>query len=877
MMTARRVLSFPRLIAALVAALVAGAPFDSLAQRTTGIGLVPGNAAVTGFSGAIYPPEIAPGADPAETTFVDLDGAALRIVDLQHMGGPPAAQLVGAPKPFTVQARQVGQVFGVAFDNANPPNVYVAASSAYGLPIVAPGPDGKPRHVKTGAPNAAFMPGLWGTAAKTGGPGSIWRIDGATGAVTLFANTIVKGRQNSGPALGGLAFDPDSRSLFVADRETGFIDRFALNRAQTGRYDHGTAGRAAQGLPPAPFDPAPRVDVTSGKFDSTDPTTWNLAPPARRVFGIAIYQHRLYYAVADGLQIWSVGLTPDGSFANDAMIELQVPPASGPVEISKITFDSESRMLLAERPAPTGAFDFGAIASPAIGRVLRYAVVGMAPGGRRVWQEAPDEFAVGFAGDLRNGNGGVEIGYQYDGKGDILPGSCGGFLWETGEQLRKSADPALAAKLGQPTDVDGLQGNGEWQIRHDDEPPLKTYFIDYDDRFDDDAARGHLGDLAILRNCSPARSEIIQAPGGGHKWPGKMQTRWQWPPGYKPPPPRKPPPGACPPDQVRRAADNTCQPSCPRPGIQIGDRCCQPGELAATEVCSNGGKPGCSPGEVAVGPSNSCCSSGQVYTNAAGVPACCSGTVANGQCSSTPPSNPTCPPGSADPKCCANGYVSTGGSCCLASQLTPNHTCCPAGETPGGKDGNECIPRVNIPRAPQCCPAGEIPAATTGKCCAADNLTTSGVCCPTAVDPNNRTSCPEQIQSIEKCAPGYTKMPNGTCCSSRLVSPDGKTCRATPPRKVPPRSSGCPAGTVRDRDGDCVSREPPGYCPPGTYRDGDGECVPRQPEGGPPSYQPPIEGPRNPFPGGQPPGFQPPGRSGPPAMNNPGTFAPGRR
>ena len=35
-------------------------------------------------------------------------------------------------------------------------------------------------------------------------------------------------------------------------------------------------------------------------------------------------------------------------------------------------------MFLAERPAPTGAFDFEALAEPAIGRVLRYAIVGTA-------------------------------------------------------------------------------------------------------------------------------------------------------------------------------------------------------------------------------------------------------------------------------------------------------------------------------------------------------------------------------------------------------------------------------------------------------------------------------------------------------------------
>ena len=101
------------------------------------------------------------------------------------MGGPPAAQLVGAPKPFTFSAAAIGQVFGVALDDNEPPNVYVAASSAYGLPIVAPGPDGQPSHIRVGAPGATFMRGLWG---PQGGPGSIWKIDGATARVSLFAN-----------------------------------------------------------------------------------------------------------------------------------------------------------------------------------------------------------------------------------------------------------------------------------------------------------------------------------------------------------------------------------------------------------------------------------------------------------------------------------------------------------------------------------------------------------------------------------------------------------------------------------------------------------------------------------------------------------------
>ena len=250
------------------------------------------------------------------------------------------------------------------------------------------------------------MPGLWGPG---GGPGSIWKIDGRTGQVNLFANVTLDSRQNTGAALGGLAFDPESKSLYVADRETGFIHRFELDGHELGRYDHGVTGRASQGLPPVPWTPHPGVDVTSPQFDSIDPATWDYAAPARRVFGLAVYRHRLYYAVADSMQVWSVGLKPDGGFANDAVIELVVPPSFGPTEISKITFDEQGRMLLAERPAPTDAFDFRALTVPAIGRVLRYAVVDTV-NGRRVWQEQPNEYAIGFPQDLRNGNGGVAIG-----------------------------------------------------------------------------------------------------------------------------------------------------------------------------------------------------------------------------------------------------------------------------------------------------------------------------------------------------------------------------------------------------------------------------------------------------------------------------------
>lgn len=822
------------------------------AQQSPGVVLVPGNAAVTGFSGAVPPIQIAPGADPGEKTFIDLNGPALRVVDLQHMGGPTNAQLVGAPMLFTFTAAQIGQVFAVALDDNSPSNIYAAATSAYGLPIVAPGPNGRPRHIKTGAPNAAFMPGLWG---PQGGPGSIWKIDGATGAVSLFATVTANGRANSGAALGGLAYDPSSKSLYVADRETGLIHRFGPNGNDLGTYDHGVTGRAAQGLPPAPQTPQLPVDITSPRFDSGQPATWDYAPPERRVFGLAVHQHRLYYAVADSLQIWSVGLNGDGSFANDAVIELAVPPSAGPTEISKITFDEEGRMFLADRPAPTGAFDFEVLAVPAIGRVLRYAVVGIMPNGRRVWQQQPDDYAIGFPHDFRNGNGGVAIGYNYDHNGEIIPSSCGGFMWSTGEDLRNASDPTLAAQLGQsgPLHVDGVQGNGTWRIRPGNAPPVESYFIAYFDELEDAAAHGQMGDMEIARPCAAAAQIYPIAPPRPPPAPppirhGELPPGGGGPPGTPPPPPPGTPPGACSPDQLRNVTTGACG-SCSPPNIQVNGKCCPTATLAANAACSNSN---CPTGQTAVGPSNFCCPSNQVYNGAGGAPACCSGPLVNGQCPTPPP-----PPITT----CEKGYVQVGGACCLASQVTSTGVCCPAGKAPGGPNKSQCVVLIPIHVPPQaCCPSGEIPTTGPKSCCPTANVTTNGACCPGPVDPANRSACKTLIP-LTACAAGYTKMPDGSCCNNRYLGADGKSCNVSrqqcapgefrdergvcvpvPSTSCPPgqfrTTSGaclpiptttCPPGEERDREGKCVPVPTP-TCPPGEIRDREGRCIAERPE-----------------------------------------------
>ena len=91
-------------------AIALGSVATAAAQEVPRGLLAPGDAAVTGFSGATRPLQVAQNVNPAVQTYIDINGASLRIVDLQSMGGPPRGQHVGAHKPVSVTADRVGQV-----------------------------------------------------------------------------------------------------------------------------------------------------------------------------------------------------------------------------------------------------------------------------------------------------------------------------------------------------------------------------------------------------------------------------------------------------------------------------------------------------------------------------------------------------------------------------------------------------------------------------------------------------------------------------------------------------------------------------------------------------------------------------------------------
>jgi hypothetical protein len=326
-----------------------------------------------------------------------------------------------------------------------------------------------------------------------GGPGSIWKIDGS-GNATLFTNVTYQGVANSGPGLGNITFDPATKHLFVSDLETGMIHSFDLNRRQLAIFDHGTRGRPRQRLAPVAFDPAQRVGIAQTSFNANDPSTWGYADPARRVFGLAVLGGRLYYSVVEGPQIWSVGVNANGTFADDARLEINI-TAPGREPITDILFGKDGTMYLSQRGQVTPSYNFAVMAKPRTAVVLAYRKAGNG------WEPAPREYAIGFPTDDRNTNGGIALGYGYDQRGNIRDDACERTLWTTGELLRLNPQYADRLKPGGHEIVQGLQGNEIGIVRPDNLPPFKTYFIDFDGQFTDAGFKGHMGDVAILTAC----------------------------------------------------------------------------------------------------------------------------------------------------------------------------------------------------------------------------------------------------------------------------------------------------------------------------------------------------------------------------------------
>jgi len=452
--------------------------------------LRPGEAYATRFSGIT---------SENGQTVIYTEGVVGSIVDITNRGVPPQGQhWIDEPQRMPLTAAQVGQVFGIALDDQNLPNIYLTATSAFGLHLNADKSD--------------WMTGMWG---PEGGPGTIYVLRADNGyQPEPFADIMLGDRQNSGPALGNIAYDKWNRQLYVSDLETGMIHRLSMDGKDLGYFDHGTQGRAKfydaesgqdMSLAPVAFDPSTSArvdDCPAGNFENS-PECWNFADFRRRVWGLGVRQDgasgevRLYYAVwasqsfgnpewkdaGDDQRnsVWSVGITKSGEFDPTSVRreyflpdffvdpnDIERAGYSNPVaDIAFPKCAEQNIMLVSERGGirNLGLAAENAFATPHESRVIRYEL-----NEDGVWQPA-GRYDVGFydraeqgAPFLRaNSSGGVDFGLGYTDKWTADPTVPNQFVWMTGDALCSPLPNGACynSQTGEHDDtsqVHGLQG-----------------------------------------------------------------------------------------------------------------------------------------------------------------------------------------------------------------------------------------------------------------------------------------------------------------------------------------------------------------------------------------------------------------------------------
>lgn len=475
-----------------------------------------GDAVVTGFSGTFE--WVGMHADSrkavvADNLFINPDGTAARVFDLRKPGVAWDSRHWSAPVRRFVRARETGQVFGVAIDDRRYPNVYLTATSVFGLGLILPdkNDDEVPERTRYGAPEAQWMSGQFG---PKGGPGSIWKIDGRTGAISKFAEIPSFDAENPGASLGNIAYDGRNKQLFVTDLSSGLISRLDMRGEVLQTFDHGREGRPSEALSPVSHDGSGARSIKDPKFDTLDPRTWGFTQAERRVWAVAVHQGRVYYSVATPAQVWSVGLDKFGRFDRDARWEADIPAWAARAQISDLGFSANGRMLAVQRAPLKPSADFKTLTDGSVAAIFRYTLEHPnSPATKGRWTLQPEEHALGFEGAHRNANGGADFGYAYDQDGRVVYSDCEGVLWATGQNLRSFKKTETGFEPDGPLRTHGIQGVPSGPVRPFNTPPLVSHITDYDDLLSNEALSGQIGGIRVYRIPCPEGSAVCRAPG----------------------------------------------------------------------------------------------------------------------------------------------------------------------------------------------------------------------------------------------------------------------------------------------------------------------------------------------------------------------------
>ena len=389
---------------------------------------------------------------PGVLSAAPMDAPASAGYNWQYYHNELTAQfpVVGAVHEW--KASHMGEVFGVALSDQQPPNIFVSASTCYGY---------------------ATWPG-------TNGPGTIYRLDANTGAITPLPQLPGAGGGSGVPgnpgyvpdaALGNLCFVRTLSGvpyLYVTNMGDGKIYRVTTAGAVSGTFDHGLTA-----LPQAPYLYPAVADNPSLVF----------TPTKRRPWGIGYYCGRIYYSIFDSsdpapppldpnangpqCEIWSVAIDNAGNFvANSSVREFKMPRLSlaysgfGPLlrssmPVSDIEFTLAGSMIVAERyhtscTSQTYA-GYGFLLGAHSTRVLEYT------GNTGAWAPSPQNKLRVGSQPWNNSAGGVGP-------------ACDGSVWCTGDAL--GVFQSLAA-YGQQR----IRGQGN---AADITPLTQSHIIDYD-------------------------------------------------------------------------------------------------------------------------------------------------------------------------------------------------------------------------------------------------------------------------------------------------------------------------------------------------------------------------------------------------------------
>ncbi len=198
------------------------------------------------------------------------------------------------------------EVFGIALDDASPPNIYVTATTCYNT--------------------------TWPTIINVPGDGNVYKINGVTGLVSVFITL-----PNDTSGLGNIAYDGINDQFFVTNFHDGYIYRIPRGAPLTFTT----------------YDPGPSYNASL--------TVNDFVPLGDRPWGIGVYKNRVYFSmwsedegrIGNPNSIHSVALGPSGGFVPSSEvteIDPITPNAFGwSMPVSDIAFSSGGRMLLGER------------------------------------------------------------------------------------------------------------------------------------------------------------------------------------------------------------------------------------------------------------------------------------------------------------------------------------------------------------------------------------------------------------------------------------------------------------------------------------------------------------------------------------------------